>query len=183
MMQVAKVILKWMVTLSPLPSGVMGPRLRGDDDRLCCSYGFHLAHTPARQNAFMIMPQHHHAMTQKFSRNDRAAHQSLRLQQQHGAERMNLKLLATAAAVATFAATGAQAQTTAPSPNTGVQQKGSVSGSSGPAGQRLHEKGSAKGTVGSATETKRSHSGAGMKPAAPGPSGRSGTGAGSEDEN
>ena len=148
-----------------------------------------------RQNAFTIVPQHHHAKTKKFSRNDRAAHRSLKLEQ-HGAERMNLKFLATAAAIAAFTATGAQAQTTAPSqsPNQGpsqgmgAHQNDSMSGNSGATGKRLHEKGSAKGTVGSATTTKKNHSGtamkpggAGMKPAAPAPSGRSG--AGSDDEN
>jgi hypothetical protein len=104
-----------------------------------------------RQNGFTIMPQHHHAMTQKFSRNDRAAHQSLPLQQQHGAERMNLKLLATAAAIAALAATTAQAQQPT-APGQKMQQGGSVSGTHGASGaapgQRMHENGSATGTVG-----------------------------------
>jgi hypothetical protein len=123
-------------------------------------------------------------MNAKNSSNDRAMQESFSAPAAttHGAELMNVKLLAATAAIAAFVVTGAQAQTAAPSQGTGAQQNGAMSGNSGATGQRLHGKGS-KGTVGSATSKKKTHGGAAMKPAAPEPAGRSGTGAGSDDEN
>jgi hypothetical protein len=64
---------------------------------------------------------------------------------------MNVKLLATAAAIAAFGIVGAQAQQRT-APGQQMQQKGSVNGTTGASGytpgHKMQEKGSVKGTVG-----------------------------------
>jgi hypothetical protein len=66
--------------------------------------------------------------------------------------RMNVRLLATAAAIAAFGIAGAQAQQSA-TPGHTMQQNGSVNGTAGASGytpgHKMQEKGSVKGTVGS----------------------------------
>jgi hypothetical protein len=111
----------------------------------------------------MLPPQHDHVMIKKSSRNDRRTRQCCTFSQQNGADSMNLKLLATAAAIAALTATTAQAQQTT-APGQKMQQRGTVSGSHGASGyapgQQMHERGSVKGTVG-ASGYAPGHAGAG----------------------
>ena len=92
---------------------------------------------------------------------------------------MNLKLLATAAAITAFAVTTAQAQQPT-APGQKMQQEGSVSGTHGASGaapgQRMHENGSATGTVG-ASGYAPGHAGADVKAGSGGSVNSRGTGA------
>jgi hypothetical protein len=120
-----------------------------------------------------MTPQHHHVITPEFSRNDRDAGEAWTLHQHHGAECMNLKLLATAAAIATLAASAAQAQTqTSPQqPTQKMQQGGSITAPHG-------KTGASSGTVGSATHS-TGQSSKTIKPAPGGAMPQHGSGSGS----